>query len=766
VANLKCPNCSKEYVARVARVGFAEKLLSLFYIYPFKCQLCGCRFKGLQWGLRYFRVEEDHREYVRLPTTFPVSFSAGDFAGGGMACDISMNGCTFQSERAANNPQEGSVLRMALQISTALQPVNVEAVVRNVQRDYVGVEFLRLQAADKERLQHYVRELLKHRRDVNLLTVEGLREELARFGLQQRFAGLVGTLMPISLEPNKKKDLIQIQWFVTIACCYLLLFDKGQVIQDPLNILLLIAPLGSILIFLRLPETAFAHKLFPQSMAIADTILISTAIIVNKQSPWDLFLLYFFGIFIAAIGESLVQIVIACLGLSVISIVITPLSGKGNIVFDPDTLLRIPLFFGASVVYGYLSDQVKREKRRSVELEESRRQQLNMKDQFLSHVSHELRTPLTAVYQFVTILLDGLAGDLNNEQREYVEIVFRNVQQLQAMVADLLETTRASTGKLAIDPQVIVLPSFVPQILEMLVAGAAIKGIVLGTDISDDLPFVYADPQRVNQILTNLVENAIKFTPEKGTITVGARIFEKDSGWVQISVIDTGCGISPEGTRRIFERLYQEEQILDTNRKGLGLGLHICKELVSRHGGRIWVESKIGKGSTFHFTLPTFSLRTLLVPLFEARDHVNPVIQLISIELRLDKLSPASEPAAAAWREVWNSLKPLGLRPGTILLPKIAANQERGLIFIITAGDVTVQEVESAANEGSAHWTALHTTACQIAVSATLIDLLGDKRSGLEECADEVATKISQSMTEMRAKRSTVAIDLQSNASA
>jgi len=765
MANLKCPNCSKEYVARVARVGFAEEILSLFYIYPFKCQLCGCRFKGFQWRVRYFRVEEDHREYVRLPTTFPVSFSAEAFDGRGMACDISMSGCTFQPEAEANHPKEGSVLRMALQISTALQPVNVEAVVRNVRQDHVGAEFLRFQPADKERLQQYVRELLKHRRDVNLLTVEGLGEELARFGLRQRFAGLVGSLMPVSLETNKKKDLIQIQWFVTIACCYLLLFDKGEVIQDPLNILLLIAPLGSILIFLRLPETVFAHRLFPQAMAIADTVLISTAIIVNKQSPWDLFLVYFFGIFIAAIGENLVQIVVACLGLSVISVVIEPLSGKGDIAFDPATLLRIPLFFGASVVYGYLSDQVKREKRRSAKLEESRRQQLRMKDQFLSHVSHELRTPLTAVYQFVTILLDGLAGDLNQEQREYVEIVFRNVKQLQAMVADLLEATRADSGKLAIDPQVIVLQSFVAQTLGMLVAGAAIKGIVLATEISDDLPFVYADPQRVSQILTNLIDNAMKFTPAKGTITVCARIFEKDSGWVHISVIDTGCGISPEGTRRIFDRLYQEERTLDTNRKGLGLGLHICKELVSRHGGRIWVDSKIGKGSTFHFTLPTFSLQTLLVPLIEVRDHPSPSVELISVELRLDKLSPASEPATAAWRAVWNSLHPLGLRHGTVLLPKIAANEERGLIFIITAGDVTVQEVESAANEGIAHWTTVHNAACRIAVSATLIDLLDDTHIGPEERADEVATKISKSMTEFRAKRSTAAIDLQSNAS-
>ncbi len=161
--DLKCPMCSKEYVARVARVGFTEKILSLFYVYPFKCQLCGCRFKALQWGVRYLRVEEDRREYERLPTTFPLSFSSEAFHGNGTVCEISMSGCTFQPEGEASNPKEGSVLRMALQISNAPQPVNVEAVVRNIRQHQVGVEFLRFPPADKERLQHYVRDLLARR---------------------------------------------------------------------------------------------------------------------------------------------------------------------------------------------------------------------------------------------------------------------------------------------------------------------------------------------------------------------------------------------------------------------------------------------------------------------------------------------------------------------------------------------------------------------------------------------------------------------------
>ncbi len=163
MTNLKCPMCSKPYVARVARVGLAERMLSWFYIYPFKCQLCGCRFKSLQWGIRYFRVEEDRREYERLPAAFAVSFSSETFDGKGIACEISMSGCTFETETGASQPKAGSILRLVLQFSNVPQAVNVEAVVRNLRQRRVGVEFLRFSPSDKDRLQQYVRDLLARR---------------------------------------------------------------------------------------------------------------------------------------------------------------------------------------------------------------------------------------------------------------------------------------------------------------------------------------------------------------------------------------------------------------------------------------------------------------------------------------------------------------------------------------------------------------------------------------------------------------------------
>lgn len=572
------------------------------------------------------------------------------------------------------------------------------------------------------------------------LNQEALPKAASSFAARAGF-GFARFQLSLTLGADKKKDLIHIQWFVAIASSYLLLVREGQLVHEPVNLFLLMAPLGSILIFLRLPESVFSHRFFPQAMAVADTVIISTAIVFNKQSPWDLFLVFFFGILIAAIGENLLQIIIGCVLLSVVSLVIVPLSRKGSFEIDSDTLLRIPLLFGASLVYGYLADQVKKEKKRTAQLEEARRQQLHMKDQFFSHVSHELRTPLTAVYQFVTILLDGLAGDLNEEQRDYLQIMLRNVKQLQTMVGELLEAARADSGKLAIDPRGVSLQAFVSENLGMLLAAAAVKGITLSADVPGDLPLVHADPQRLNQVLTNLIDNALKFTPPNGSITVRGRVFDADRSFVCVSVADTGCGISPEGTQRIFDRLYQEERTLETNRKGLGLGLHICKELVSRHGGRIWVESELGKGSTFHITLPVLSLKSLLLPIIEKNHQVRSFVSLISIEVLPDSIGPLSE---VARRAAWTALKQLALPDGTVLLPRMANAGEKEVFFLISAREPeATNQIALRIQKEIGQCRDIQDAKCRVEKSIMVIDPPSAQGGpDVEKLADEVSARI------------------------
>jgi len=159
---LKCPNCSREFVRRVARVGLRERLAGWFYIYPFKCQICGFRFRFLQWGVRYFRVNEDHREYDRMAMNFPVVFRSDQFTGDGNVLDISMGGCSFTT---ASKLAKGAILRLELKISNDAAPVAVDAaILRHWQNQVAGVEFIQWQQSERERLQLFVRGLLIGRR--------------------------------------------------------------------------------------------------------------------------------------------------------------------------------------------------------------------------------------------------------------------------------------------------------------------------------------------------------------------------------------------------------------------------------------------------------------------------------------------------------------------------------------------------------------------------------------------------------------------------
>jgi signal transduction histidine kinase len=239
-----------------------------------------------------------------------------------------------------------------------------------------------------------------------------------------------------------------------------------------------------------------------------------------------------------------------------------------------------------------------------VELERARAEQIRLRDQFLSHVSHELRTPLAAMHQFLDILADGIAGALTDEQQLYVQRTLRNARQLEGMVAELLDAVRAQTGKLAVELHQVELAPLVEDAVGGFAVRAADKGVRLAAEVQPGLPPVRADSGRVGQVLGNLLDNALKFTPEGGEVRVLA-VTDGDPAFVRVGVADSGPGVAAGDAARVFERLWQaEDGDAGPSRKGLGLGLHICRELVTRQGGRIWVDSVPGQGATFSFTLP------------------------------------------------------------------------------------------------------------------------------------------------------------------
>ena len=224
-------------------------------------------------------------------------------------------------------------------------------------------------------------------------------------------------------------------------------------------------------------------------------------------------------------------------------------------------------------------------------------------------VSHELKTPLTAVREFIALVLDGVAAPLNSEENKaFLEHALDGCDQMAHQVNDLVDSTRLETDKLKLKMEA----TQAERIAEFAMASirhvATVKGLRLQTRIEPNLPRVLADGVRFTQILGNLLGNAAKFTAAGGKITLTAQRRPGDPTFVEIAVTDTGCGIAPEHLRQIFDRLYQVPHVGDDLMgSGLGLGLSIARELVRLHGGQLTVESKLGQGSTFRFTLPVYA---------------------------------------------------------------------------------------------------------------------------------------------------------------
>ena len=224
-----------------------------------------------------------------------------------------------------------------------------------------------------------------------------------------------------------------------------------------------------------------------------------------------------------------------------------------------------------------------------------------MKSNFLSVVSHELKTPLHSIKGFVEIIRMGKAGPITDLQADFLTTVKEQTQVLQRMIDDLLVFSRLEAGQLRLHAEEISLAAIAAGVVQKLTPLAEEKGIALTTLLPDDFPDIQGDYMRMEQVITNLVENAIKFTPAGGKVTIDGRdLGERVQVWVQ----DTGIGIPESEQERIFDRFYQVDASERRAYRGAGLGLTICKHIVERHGGRIWVESQPGEGSTFYIELP------------------------------------------------------------------------------------------------------------------------------------------------------------------
>jgi signal transduction histidine kinase len=224
------------------------------------------------------------------------------------------------------------------------------------------------------------------------------------------------------------------------------------------------------------------------------------------------------------------------------------------------------------------------------------------KTEFITLVSHELRTPLASMMGYTELLLEGQGGLLGERQRDWLGIIGQNADRLETLIDDLLDTARIELGKIELKPTPLDLMPLIREVARALRPQRARKGQWLTLELAEALPAVVGDADRLRQILTNLLSNALKYTPSGGHITITAH---EDAGGVRVAVQDTGIGLTPDEQAQLFTPFFRAQQETTPRVGGTGLGLAITRALVELHGGAITVTSVSGQGSTFSFTLPT-----------------------------------------------------------------------------------------------------------------------------------------------------------------
>ncbi len=265
--------------------------------------------------------------------------------------------------------------------------------------------------------------------------------------------------------------------------------------------------------------------------------------------------------------------------------------------FPPETVELLKTFATQSVLAIQNARLFREIEEKSAELEVANRH----KSEFLANMSHELRTPLNAVIGFSEVLIDRMFGELNDKQEEYLQDILSSGRHLLSLINDILDLSKIEAGRMELELGSFDLPVALDNALTLVRERASRHGITLGVSVDPGIGEIVADERKVKQVLVNLLSNAVKFTPEGGKVTMSV---VRADGSVEIAVSDTGIGIAQDDQEAIFEEFRQVGSDYTRKREGTGLGLPLARRFVELHGGRIWVKSEVGKGSTFTFSIP------------------------------------------------------------------------------------------------------------------------------------------------------------------
>jgi len=425
---------------------------------------------------------------------------------------------------------------------------------------------------------------------------------------------------------NKQRTVVLLRWVLIIAFSYLLLLDTSSG-RPPTHLALLIAvALASNLVIARMPLQFVQSRSFDFSVVVFDAAWVTLGLAWAPNVSGDLFLLYFLVIFVAATGESLSMIVGSAALVSLVYGATLSLNPSGDLRLTTTSLLRVPFLFVVALFYGYFVGEIRTRRNETAEAQ----LRDNAKSELLAAVSHDLRGPLGNAENLLALVLDGDPSDIA-DNRVLLLRAQVNVRRLGSLVNNLLQTACIESGQLHLQWTPVQLNDIVGEVYNLETAAAVLKDVDLRMELCPQLPMFTGDFMQIGRIVTNLVNNAIKYTGAKGSVVIRTAY---DDDTVQLSVQDSGTGMSAEQCSALFAPYRRVH--LGGYTAGTGLGLYIVKRLVEAHNATVQVTSTRGEGSTF-------------VAAFTRAPHVHATASRVSrIEAAVPAASNASRQQAAA----------------------------------------------------------------------------------------------------------------------
>jgi signal transduction histidine kinase len=403
---------------------------------------------------------------------------------------------------------------------------------------------------------------------------------------------------------ENRKAITAVQWLVAIAVSYLVITTNDFDLGEPLPAALIVISLGLAVLLQRLPEVLFETHIVEPGLLLVDSILIFSAITSSQQIPWDFLILFFFCVFIAAIGENLLQIGVGCVLLSSAFVLFISPDAARLSTAHPNFLFRVPFMFGISIFYGYVASQIKNEKKRAAKMAESAR----LKRQLVCALAHDIKTPLNVIFGHAQLLAEASGEHSTSaERKRSFKCIRENIDGIVKLITEFLDIAKLESWKSHGESNLVEVNVIAEEVVHQQRVMAREKNLILKLELDDKVAATLGDRDQLQRALANLVSNAIKFTPSGGRITVSSRMNKKN---IVLRVKDTGIGIRAEEIPNVFSEFQRFRGAEDI--EGTGLGLFIVKTIVEAHGGSVSVESEASIGTTFTIQLPLASNATTI----------------------------------------------------------------------------------------------------------------------------------------------------------